>query len=76
MMYVQAIGHSVSLVMQIAEDGDARVYVHVLHAHFEFHLSSIYIKEEVLSESSKADKSILHLRFHDDEGHHRLFLLR
>jgi hypothetical protein len=33
---------------------------------------SIYIKEEVLSKSGKADRSILQLSFHDNEGHHWL----
>jgi hypothetical protein len=41
-----------------------------LHARFGFHLSSIYIKEEVLSKLGKLDRSILHLRFRDNEGYH------
>jgi hypothetical protein len=57
-------------VLQIAEDGHARVYANVLHARFAFHLSSIYIKEEVLSELGEVDRSILKLSFRDNEGHH------
>jgi hypothetical protein len=32
------------------------VYAKVLHARFGFHLTSIYIEEEVLSESGKVDR--------------------
>jgi hypothetical protein len=46
------------------------VYAHVLHAHFGLHLSSIYIEEEVLSESGDIDRSILQFRFLNNEGHH------
>jgi hypothetical protein len=59
--------------MQIAEDGHAWVYAKVLHAHFGFHLSSIYIEVEVLSESSKVNKSIRQLSFRDDEGPSRCY---
>jgi hypothetical protein len=57
-------------VLQIAEDGHAQVYAHLLYARFGFHLSSIYIKEEVMSKSGEVDRSILQLRFCDNEGHH------
>jgi hypothetical protein len=57
-------------VLQIADYGHARVYAKFLHACFGFHLSSIYIEEEVLFESSQVDMSILQLSFCDDEGHH------
>jgi hypothetical protein len=70
MAYIQASGHNVSFVLQIAEDSYAQLYAHVLYARFKFHLSSIYIEKEVLSKSSKIDRSILQLRFHDNEGHH------
>jgi hypothetical protein len=73
MAYIRATGHSVPLMMQIVEDGHARVCANVLHARFRFHPTSIYITEEVLSESGKVDKSILQLNFHDDEG--QLWLL-
>jgi hypothetical protein len=59
MAYIRATGHSVLLMMQIAEGGHARVHANVLHAHFEIHLTSIYIEEEVLSESGKVDRTIL-----------------
>jgi hypothetical protein len=49
------------------------VYANVLHAHFGFHPTSIYIDEEVLSESDKVDRTILQISFHDDEG--QLWLL-
>jgi hypothetical protein len=49
------------------------VYANVLHACFRFHPISIYIEEEVLSESSKVDRTILQLSFRDDEG--QLWLL-
>jgi hypothetical protein len=75
MAYIQATGHSVPFVMQIAKDGHAQVYAKVLYTCFRFHLSLIYIKEEVLPKSSKVDKSILQLSFRDDEGHHWLLLL-
>jgi hypothetical protein len=46
-------------MMQIVEGGHAQVYAKVLHARFGFHPTSIFIEEEVLSESSKVEKSIL-----------------
>jgi hypothetical protein len=70
MAYIRAFGHNVLLVLQIAEDGHARVYVHVLHACFGFHLTSIYIEEEVMSKSGEVDRSILQLRFRDNDGYH------
>jgi hypothetical protein len=75
MPFIRATGHTVPLVLQIAEDGHARVDANVLHAHFGFHLSSIYVEEEVLSESGEVDRSILQFRFHDNEGHHWLLPL-
>jgi hypothetical protein len=68
MAYIRATGHSVPLMMQIAEGGHARVYASVLHARFGFHPTSIYIEEEVLSESGKVDRTILQLSLRDDEG--------
>jgi hypothetical protein len=73
MAYIRPSSHSIPLVMQIADDGHVRVYAKVLHACFGFHLSSIYIEEEVLSKSCKVDRSILQLNFCDDEGQYRLF---
>jgi hypothetical protein len=70
MAYIRSFGHNVPLVLQIAEDGHARVYAHVLYAHFGFHLTSIYIEEEVMLESGEVDRSILQLRFRDNDGHH------
>jgi hypothetical protein len=55
-------------MMQIAKGGHARVYANVLHARFGFHPTSIYIEEEVLSESGKVDRTILQFSFQDDEG--------
>jgi hypothetical protein len=55
-------------MIQIAEGSHIRVYANVLHARFEFHPTSIYIEEEVLSESGKVDRTILQLSFRDDEG--------
>jgi hypothetical protein len=60
-------------MMQIAEGGHARVYASILHARFGFHPTSIYIEEEVLSESGKVDRTILQLNLRDDEG--QLWLL-
>jgi hypothetical protein len=76
MVYIWASGHNVPLVLQIGEDGYAWLYAHVLHAHFEFDQSSIYIEEEVLSELGEVDRSILQLRFRDNEGHHWVLLPR
>ena len=59
MAYIRATSHNVPLVLQIAEDGHARVYAHVLQARFSLHLSSIHIEEEVLSESGDIDRSVL-----------------
>ena len=59
MVYIHTSGHNVHFVLQIAEDGHARVYAHVLHACFRFYLISIYIEEEVMLESSEVDRSIL-----------------
>jgi hypothetical protein len=73
MAYIKATGHNVPLMMQIAKGGHARVYANVLHARFGFHPTSIYIKEEVLSESGKVDKTIFQFSFRDDEG--QLWLL-
>jgi hypothetical protein len=73
MAYIRATGHSVPLMMQIAEGGYARVYASVLHARFGFHPTSIHIEEEVLSESGKVDRTILQLSLRDDEG--QLWLL-
>jgi hypothetical protein len=44
------------------------MYAKVLYAHFGFHLTFIYIEEEVWSELGKVDKSILQLSFRDNEG--------
>jgi hypothetical protein len=68
MAYIKATGHNVPLMMQIAKGGHARVYANVLYARFEFYLISIYIEEEVFSESSKVDRTILQISFRDDEG--------
>jgi hypothetical protein len=73
MAYIRASGHSVPIMMQIAEGSHARMYANVLHARFGFHPTSIYIEEEVLSESGKVDRTILQLSFCDDEG--QLWLL-
>jgi hypothetical protein len=73
MAYIRASGHSVPLMMQIAEGGHARLYANILHARFGFHSTSIYIEKEVLSESSKVNRSILQLSLCDDEG--QLWLL-
>jgi hypothetical protein len=73
MAYIRALGHNVPLMMQIAEGGHAQVYANLLHARFGFHPTSIYIEEEVLSESSKVDRTIFHVSFQDDEG--QLWLL-
>jgi hypothetical protein len=55
-------------MMQIAEGGHAGVHANVLHVRFGFHPTSIYIEEEVLSESGKVDRTILQISFGDDEG--------
>jgi hypothetical protein len=68
MAYIRASGHNVPLMMQIAKGGHARVYASVLYALFGFHPASIYIEEEVLSESGKVDRTILQLSFRDNEG--------
>jgi hypothetical protein len=60
-------------MMQIVEGGHVRVYANVLHARFKFHPTLIYIEEEVLSKSSKVDRTILQLSFRDNEG--QLWLL-
>jgi hypothetical protein len=73
MAYIRATGHSVPLMMQIAEGGYARVYASVLHARFGFHATSIYIEKEVLSDSGKVNRTILQLSLWDDEG--QLWLL-
>jgi hypothetical protein len=73
MAYIRASGHNVLLMMQIAEGGHTRVYANVLHARFGFHPTSICIEEEVLSESSKVDRTIFQFSFRDDEG--QLWLL-
>jgi hypothetical protein len=49
------------------------VHANVLHARFGFHPISIYIEEDVLSESGKVDRTILQLSFCDDED--QLWLL-
>jgi hypothetical protein len=68
MAYIRASGYNVPLMMQIAEGGHSRVYANLLHARFGFHPTSIYIEEEVLSESCKVDRTILQLSLRDDEG--------
>jgi hypothetical protein len=55
-------------MMQIVEGGHVQVYANILHARFGFHPTSIYIEEEVLSESGKVERTILQLSFRDDEG--------
>jgi hypothetical protein len=61
--------------MQIVEGGHAWVYAKVLYAYFGFHLTSIYIEEEVFSESGKVGISILQLSFCDNKGLHWLLPL-
>jgi hypothetical protein len=73
MAYIRASSHSVPLMMQIAEGGHARVYANLLYARFDFHPTSIYIEEEVFSESGKVNRTILQVSFRDDEG--QLWLL-
>jgi hypothetical protein len=68
MAFIRASRHSVPLMMQIAKNSHARVHANVLNACFEFHPISIYIEEEVLSESCNVDRTILQLSFRDDEG--------
>jgi hypothetical protein len=68
MAYIRASGYNVPLMMQIAEGGHSRVYANLLHARFGFHPTSIYIEEEMLSESCKVDRTILQLSLRDDEG--------
>jgi hypothetical protein len=75
MAYIQASSHDVLFVMQIVGDGHTRVYATILHVSFRFHLTLVYIEEEVLSKLSKVDRSILQLSFWDNEGQHWLFLL-
>jgi hypothetical protein len=75
MAYIRATGHSVPLMMQIAEGGHARVYANVLHAYFGFHPTSIYIEEEVLSELGKVNRTIPQLSFRNDEGQYWLLPL-
>jgi hypothetical protein len=59
MAYIKDSDYNVPLIIQIAEGGHTRVYANVLHARFGFHPTSIYIEEEVLSESGKVDRTIL-----------------
>ena len=73
MAYIRATSHSVPLMMQIAEGGLVQVYASILHACFRFHLTLIYIEEELFSKSGKVDRTILQLSFRDDEG--QLWLL-
>jgi hypothetical protein len=73
MVYITATGHSVPLMIQIAEGGHALVYASVLHALFGFHSTLIYIEEEVFNESGNFDRNILQFSFHDDKG--QLWLL-
>jgi hypothetical protein len=61
MVYITATGHSVPLMIQIAEGGHALVYASVLHALFGF------------NESGNFDRNILQFSFHDDKG--QLWLL-
>jgi hypothetical protein len=39
MAYIRASGHNVPLVLQIVEDGHARINAHVLHSRFGLHHS-------------------------------------
>jgi hypothetical protein len=55
MAFIRATGHSVPLMMQIAEGRHARVYASVLHARFGFHPTLIYTEEEVFFKSGKVD---------------------
>jgi hypothetical protein len=73
MAYIRATGHGVLLMMQITEGGHVRVYTNVLHARFGFHPTSIYIEDEVLSESGKVDRTIFQFSFCNDKG--QLWLL-
>jgi hypothetical protein len=68
MAYIKDSGHNILLIMKIAKGGHSRVYANLLHAHFGFHPTSIYIEEEVLSESGKVDRTILQFSLRDDEG--------
>jgi hypothetical protein len=70
MAYIWATSYTVPLVLHILEDNHARVYAHVLHVYFGFRLSSIYMEEEVLSRLYKVNRSILQLRFCDNEGYY------
>jgi hypothetical protein len=72
MAYIRAIGHSVSLMMQMAKGSHTQLDTKVLHARFGIHLTSIYVEEEVLSELGKVNRSVLQLSFCDDEGQHWL----
>jgi hypothetical protein len=60
MAYIRATGHTISFVLEIAEDGHTQVYANVLHGHFEnkvYRLFDPTKREIVLSRNVVFDKN-------------------
>jgi len=68
-------GHGIPLVFSIHDRGCARVLSHLLHVHFKFVESSIYVEEERKSESRELLKSILIARCVEKDGHCRYLIV-
>jgi len=62
-------GHEIPLVLLLGEDGFAIVSSHLLHVQFGFSQSSIYVKEEVMSNFGLQKESIYMLKLEVEDSH-------
>jgi len=69
MASIRADGHEVPLVLPLGEGGFTIVSSHLLHVRFGFVLSSIYVEEEVLSDSGRLKESIHMPKLVANDGH-------
>jgi len=69
MASIRADGHEVPLVLPLGEGGFAIVSSHLFHVRFRFVQSSIYVEEEVISDSGQLKESIHMPKLVADDDH-------
>jgi hypothetical protein len=68
MATVQALHHSVPLVIPVGDDGLAKVPKSILSLRFRFHPTSIHVEEEVFDANGDLSHTVLQISFHNDDG--------
>ncbi len=69
MASIRADGHEIPLLLPLGEEGYALVSSHLLHVRFGFVQSSIYVEEEVMSNSGHLKEYIYILKLELEDGH-------